>query len=1223
MNAPESVQARAPDVEPFVVTLDPLSNAEAHRCAAAFSLQESGRFWTAVGDGEYEYMATRPLDLRWMVGLWNQRRTLGTYLQLIEVNIAQRLQEFNESYESAGEALSVVELHSGATELAAAAEFGGAPFFALDRGAEATSVELVPYAILNEWKPVAVRRLLATAIFDEASYGRVMFHHRSVREYLAAEWVAEQLALGVPLLRMQSLFAGRPFGQNALIPGRRAALAWLAAMNAEVREWVSRDFPEVLLHDGDPQSWDQLSADKAFKNWVTASTQGFRVDWTRSPSQYLRVGRSLGVGQVAEVLSNATVPSHVRSVCFRIARHAKLTDCAEIAFSILRSQSSLLWERRSALELLQSVGTPEHGAEILEDLKSGALATNDLVAHALPVVDWRQLTANELAAIFASTGDEEDTGMGPMAELVKGQLLPIADLAATTLLLTAVMAALPRPVAGKRFARFPESDRPERAWLLRSLPGCFEQMLHLLPSSLTSYDEVCMEAAERVEALRDTGFTNRTELERLHLAVAKHSALRWKVALAIAQSEDIRASVSRLTWRDSSLASFEFNDLPELVQRANDAILGAHERGVWFSVAVRVIFGTMHRRERSSALRVLLLDGVDGERRRAIGDEYLKACQGARSRRVWEASERRRIAEADRDNAGFKARVAEHLPDIRDGTHFGWLRALLQYAFDRFHQREYSEVNFDAMGDALSPEIAAAFRAGLRAHWTTLVPPNPSDYPDNQVPWTAIVALAGVHLALQDESAMAALPTEWVAKAAQLSVWELNAPPAWLAPLSRAHPADVIKALSPWVVAEAQEDGDHLRRSLETALRCPPEIRRGLLAPLAQLVSSGQIPRRETLEALVMAVREDGLLQSADVATLCQSKLMASIASDGRISEMKWLRIWMEENSTSAFAWFVAHLAALNLDNESELGAFAAAIADLKWVSAPLTQAAADVLIRLHAMVSVLPSVRAATAERDDFFGSPQKRLRGAIPNVFVAAPGSIGHESLLALLPAYTDAEDIGWIRGRVIEHGALEVAATANRNAAELKSLSSAFSTAPRTEAQLFEQVIARLEEIRKSIQEGPFSERDLFRPGMPEKHLQRWLAAKFLETQNRRFSVHREEEVDDDKITDIQLSCSAGNVCVEIKPVDVTRSYSANSLSDTLQTQIVGQYLRGYNSSRGILVLLQLDDKRWHIPAGASGQPFPALVTYLDHKAKSIKRISTGVNELVVFGISCIVD
>jgi hypothetical protein len=193
--------------------------------------------------------------------------------------------------------------------------------------------------------------------------------------------------------------------------------------------------------------------------------------------------------------------------------------------------------------------------------------------------------------------------------------------------------------------------------------------------------------------------------------------------------------------------------------------------------------------------------------------------------------------------------------------------------------------------------------------------------------------------------------------------------------------------------------------------------------------------------------------------------------------------------------------------------------------------------------------------------------------------------------------------------------------RTVDELRAIASPFLSEPKTEAQLYDQVIARLEEIRKNLEQGPFSERDLFSCGIPEKHLQRWLAAKFRETQNRRFSVHREEEVDDDKMTDIQLSCPAGNVCVEIKPVDKTR-HSATTLTDTLRTQIVGQYLKGTNSSRGILVLMQLDDKTWDIPGGAARQPFPALMEYLEGRARIIKSESSGVDELAVFGMRCVI-
>jgi hypothetical protein len=52
------------------------------------------------------------------------------------------------------------------------------------------------------------------------------------------------------------------------------------------------------------------------------------------------------------------------------------------------------------------------------------------------------------------------------------------------------------------------------------------------------------------------------------------------------------------------------------------------------------------------------------------------------------------------------------------------------------------------------------------------------------------------------------------------------------------------------------------------------------------------------------------------------------------------------------------------------------------------------------------------------------------------------------------------------------------------------------------------------------------------------------------------------------------------------------------------------------------MQLDNKSWAIPGGAIGQPFAALVSYLEAQAEAIKRSSAGVNELVVFGIRCTV-
>lgn len=1134
-----------------------------------------------------------------------------------------RLCEFNESYEASGEVPSVDQLRMGAIELAAAGEFGGYAFFALDPGETPTGNALDPHTVLTDWRPIDVRRLLATAIFDEASFGRVKFHHRAIREFLAAQWVANHLAIGVPLQRMQGLFEARPFGHSVLIPARRASLSWLAAINVTAREWVVREFPEILFFEGDPLSWDGISADKALANFIDTAKRGGRIRWFNSASEFMRVGRALSAKRVAGALADDSIPPRVRIMFFAIARHAKLADCALVSFTAYRNPTAPAWTRTHALDVLEFVGTPTQRQEVLADLKTGLLNTNELIAHALPVTDWKHLTEEELSAILGATHSETEFGSGPMARVVKDDLLPAADLPSALLVLGAVLASLPRPGPGKRFARFPKSDLPERAWLLDVLPDCYERVLALLPQTIESYPSVCIEAAERIEAQRYSGFADREELNRLHQAIAQHSELRWNIALAIAQSEDIQASVSRLTWDAHCLVNLDSADSPELTKRANDPVRAADERAIWFAVAVAVALSRRHRRERASALRALIIDGTDSAHCLLVRNEYARLRNGAKHIREWKVQERERKVAAIGAREQKRSQLLANLAHIRDGTDTDSLQYLLNHSFRVSGQREYSNVYFEAIATSLHPEIAVAFEEGLKSYWPTISPPNPSDYANGSVPWIALIAVAGLATSLRDPGSISNLSPIDVGKASQLAVWELNGPPVWFEALARLHPAAVETALAPWIATEAKSasPGNGVRGALDMALRCAPDIRRVLLSNLVPLVTSGEIGRNETLKTVVIALAKDGVLSQAMVGTLCQNKLTSSIGSDGRLGEIAWLRIWIDEDATAAWCWFLGHVQRMTDQVGAEVSAFAETVGDMKWLPPILNQEAADVLLGMYSLVTAHPPTTTVPPD-SSFFGPPSKRLREAISNVLLGTRGHIGHSALVALLSAVTDQGEHDWISELITQHAELDAAQAANRTSDGLKSIGSPFLSAPCTESQLYEQVIARLDEIRRNLEEGPFSERDLFQPGMPEQFLQLWLAEKFRETQNRRFDVHREEEVDDDKRTDIQLSCPAGNVCVEIKPVDASRGYSANSLRDTLQSQIVGQYLRGTNSSRGILVLMQLDCKSWDIPGDAARQPFDALVKYLEAQAASIKRSSSGVNELTVFGIRCVI-
>ncbi|MES2686316.1 MAG: hypothetical protein V4706_05795 [Pseudomonadota bacterium] len=1213
-------------LELVVVSLDPLSTAEAKRLADALGVCDAKIFWNAVADGSYEFMATRPLDLGWMVRLWNEKRSLGTYRELIDFNIENRLTEVNPSYLAAGAVLSQDQLRKGAEQLAAAAELSGRAYIATGSVPTVKADEVAPLSVLSDWQPNEVARLLSAAVFDEATFGRVRFHHRTTRAYLAACWVDRQLVIGVPFHRVLTLFSASPFGTTVLIPSRRWALCWLAAINVKAREWLTRHFPEMLLFDGDPEAWDSLSADHAFMAYVQRLRGGLRTDWYNNQSEFRRVGRSLSPGLVAGLLATPELPARVTTALFPVAKHGRLRDCADAVFGIYKNATASEREHRYALEVLEAIATPEQRKAIRADLISGHLTSNGLIAAALPAIDWQGLSVAQLGALFRATKPEEGYGGGPMAQTLKEDLLPLVTATSADILLCAVLEALPRPEAGKRFRRFSESDQPERAWLLEVLPDCFERLLALLPKTNSNYPDSCVEAAERLEALRDSGFTDREEFRRIHALVAEHPGLRWQIALEIAQSENIAHSTCRLTWGMNCLVTFEAADISELIVRANDVDVSQDVRNIWFMVGLEVTMRGLKGRARTHALAALA-SGPDGVARKArIAMQRASWASGARTSRKWKTEEGAQKRERQIQHEKNKAQFLGDVEHIRDASHKGSLHWLIHYSYERAGRKSFTLVDYELIARDFGQAVADALAAGLKVVWATAGTPDPAAYKDGAVPWDALTALAGLHTLLDEGVDIASLSDADAGRAAKLAVWELNGPPNWFEPLARAHGSVVSEALRPWIESEAQltTDAHRLRGGLEIALRCSTEVRSALLAPLVPMVSDGRIRHPETLKDVVKALRAGGLIAADVFFDLCRARVVASLSPEGLIGEMHWLRTWMEEDAASAWDWFEGHIASSPKVANELVKEFAKMAQGFKWVRLPADATSVDVLLRLHRLLAqYLPSPGAPVDPEDAGpFGHILTELRSSIPNVLVQARGTAAHRALVQLMEAETVPSTKQWVAAQVMEHAELEASQSSQVEPRDLRDIGSPFATAPKNEAQLFEQVLARLEEVRKGTEEGPYSDRDLFGPSMRETHLQSWLAARLGETQNRRFIVTREEQVDDDKKPDIQLGCPEGKVCVEIKPLYRGCGYSASSLADTLRTQVVKQYLRGYNSGHGILVLFRLDDKTWDIPGGAKRQPFSELVEYLQAQANIIKTDSPGVGALQVIGINCVI-
>ncbi|WP_434660721.1 hypothetical protein P5W99_10935 [Paraburkholderia sp. A3BS-1L] len=1208
-----------PDI--FVASLSPLSLPEARKLADAWCTPDANGFWVAIKEGEYEHLATRPLDLTWMLAVWKEKRSLGTYRELLEGGVANRLKEVNPSYHASGTVPSLQQLRQGAELLAAATELCGRGYLSCEPSLTALQGEVAPQKVLDGWTGTEVSRLLASALFDEATFGRVKFHHRTTRGYLAACWIDRELQGGVLLHRVLPLFVVSPFDEPVLIPGRRWALCWLAAINATAREWVIAHFPEMLLFDGDPEAWDVLSADAAFAAYVRRHSEGFRPDWYNDAAELMRVGKRLSPGLVASYLADAGLEADTKVSLLPIVARARLMDCATAVFNLYTNPDAHLRERARALDTLAAVATTEQRAAIKADLVSGSLTSNEFIAAALVAIGAESLTVADLTSIFKMAGSEDEYGHGPMASAITDDLLPTSSVPSASAILEAVVACLPVQNGLGEFNKY-HGPKPPRAWLLDVLPASLERLLSIFDAATEHYLAACLDAAVCIEQLRDTWYHNQ-DLQRIHGQIARHPNLRWQLALTLHNRH-----ISHLTTRmcfSGCLVTFDAADLPGLTKRANDEHLPPAEREFWFDTAKEVAMVCLRRHARSAALAALIVgpDGMAHAERIAADRTHIAAALVSQRRIKVEQRQRENEMLAQRERNKERARA--DIDRVRDASHMGTLGWLVQYSHGQAGRDNIFRVDYGVIARDLGADIAEALAAGLKEIWQTTEPPDPADFTNGVVPGEAILALAGLYTVLQEGQDIGALDQNDTARAARLAVWELNRPSDWFIQLAEADGSTVEEALRPWIDDEAHQEHStsHTRRALDLALRCHGSVRARLLQPLVPAVLTRRIPSPRTFKELFGVLREDGLIVSGAVENLCRTLLNETREPDGLLRDPDWLRVWLEESPRPAWAWFEENLSTDDATARIQVKQFVETLSDFKWIRIPADDSTVDVLLQLHALVSKHRSAEDAASERRaaDFFAPSMSRaLETLIPGIFAQTPGNAAHQALLNLVSREMDPMVKTGLKARVQEHAARQASLTSHLEPADLLTLGALLHREPENERELFEQVLARLEEVQIGVEQGPFSDRRLFHAGMPEKLLQLWLAARFRDTPNRRFSVHREEEVDDDKETDIQLSARNWNVCIEVKPVDHRRGYSAASLTSTLRDQLVGQYLKGFNSGHGILVLFQLDNKAWDIPGAGKGQSFQALVEYLQRQAQLIKVEQPHVQELIVFAINC---
>ena len=1220
-------------IQPEVFALDPLSNGDAKKLASFFGVENVEDFWHAVEKDGYTFMATRPLDLKWMSNSWKITGRLGGLTEMLERSIEQRLREVNPYHAGSGQTLSPVKLREGSELLAVTCVLSGRPFISTtgDPITSDTNSVVDAAGVLSDWDQRERDELLNTAVFDEASYGRVRFHHRVVREYLAATWIQRRMEMGLPLKDAEALFIHESFNQPVLIRSRRQVLGWLASKNRSIRDSVIQKYPEIIFHGGDAEEWDDEDIEAALRGYISRIKE-VPANWIYDSGICGRIGRRAGASVLNQLLEENRDSPEILYWLLLIVQYATLADCSETVYRLYTKTDVTAVVEVESLRTLKAIATPQHRQSIRNALLGGAFKYNRLRSLACETLFPRYLNINDLLDVLRSADSEPSHPAGYLSRFLKS-IIPHCNDQMAADMLEGLLNLLPENVQPLSNIQ----SMGKYGWLAGLLPSFFLAVLR--KSSQDSSLVLLRRTIVYMDALNRYGNWDSESVKQIGEVLLHRPELRHRLTLDITEI-DPENGPSRVAgpFPDSIIRLIE-TDIPWVEQLANDATLPALRRQIAFNLLMAITYQcppSGHRRLLREAIRT-----CDFETRHAIRlQDILRRRESLRTTRHQKSFERERVAVKRQQNAKTRQEWEENLAIIRSGKYFPALReaANLMINASSGGSGKWGVSNLEVVSEKYGFELAQAVAEGFKQFWRQREAPLPREGSNNLQEGSIVFSLIGIAIDVGAGLDIShTLPSADIQRLARYALWEIGGAPPWFETLATAHPQEVADAIWPEIEAEIPTlplSGSSLfdeRRmmALDILSNSPFPLKEALASRMRQALDRGPVQVGTPLRTVLQILHSTGTIDSDYLADKVSPILnsAANVRNWGQVGG--WLAFWLETDSERAWSSFEAIWRSTGDQSEQNAVNVAAGIHSGAlpsfWgsfegtESFPESTKISSVLENMFEFFNFHirreNDIQHRSGDARDF----AQGFRDAIPQRLRAIPGAAAHATLARLMEKHKNSQFSWQLHTLMVEHASDEAERASILDPKDISHLGDVYLRTPRSEADLFQIALARLEVIKKGIEQGPFSDRVLFPNGMSESMLQIWLAARLLDTPNRHFGVSREDEVDHRKKPDIHLHHTVGRVCIEIKPADDGR-YSAEEFRKQLIDQLVGQYMGGLNSRHGILVLFLLKNRTWRIPSGNSNANFAELLAFLQNTSDELHSNDARVEGLKVIGINC---
>ena len=823
----------------IVFQLAPLNDRQIRHFAAQKGAEDTKDFTEAIERADASIFAERPQDLLDLIAYWKSNGRLGRHAAMLEFNIQKKLEEHNPERDDL-RPLSADDALLGAERMAAAITLQKKkaiilPDIPINHDLRDVSVE--PKDLLPEWSPDKIQTLLDHAIFDEAIYGTVRFHHRTVREYLVASWLKRLLKEEKSRRLVEGLLFSNCYGRDVVIPTMRPTAAWLSLWDDRVRNQLRKIAPEVLIENGDPASLPIESRESLLigfaEHYANRQYTGVSFDIT----MIRRLADPLLAFTVNDLLKKYGTHNDVCTLLLKLIWQGQISESVDAALSFAMDDQVRSYNRTCAIRAVAAAGTLKQQRNLVKSLLPDiSNLSSNMLGEVCSIFFPGVLSVPQLLKILKTAKTPERYSASQLQQSIDeiADNTDIPEKEAKKLLQGLYKLLKSQPFIERRHCEISQ----RYGWLL---PGAIRLANHFIQKRHDfSFDPMVLDlflGFILAEHYSDFSIADHDKLLKnaKDWSEFRHQLFWHAIAVARAREKDSKKHPTEWWQVRWDIRDFWVHSTDNLEQLFEDL----HNKPVMDdrSIALTAIFAVYVDEKRPRKLRERMKREVAGTPKlKTKLHELLHPKPSSEEQKKWRRQDRdfkRRQKEREKHQKATrlnnKRTIKRNSAGIMNvgNAQKGEVWQRTAYLYDRIREKKeegehgLGYANWRVLEDEFGFEVAKNFRDGCVAYWREY---DPFTYPDrrnsNTIPWPRMIGLTGLAMEAADDPDWAKKIDRDEAKiAAHYSVCELSGFPSWFNALQSEFPNivdEVIEDELQWELHEnpAEKNATHTLSAL-------------------------------------------------------------------------------------------------------------------------------------------------------------------------------------------------------------------------------------------------------------------------------------------------------------------------------------------------------------------------------------------------------------------------